>query len=445
MRLLAWKTYFGLAAAAALSVALSTGAAHANGRYPAAGLVALDPTDPLHIVVRATYGVLSTTDGGTTWRWFCEQAVGFGDNEDPMLAFTSNGTLLAGVFKGLSVSTDDGCNWSFIGGELEGRYAVDLSTEKLSPERAVAIVSNGVGGGKFKTQVYETLDNGTTWTQAGVNLSEDFLGLTIDAAPSNPQRLYASGRFGAPDYLGAVERSDDRGATWQRFDIPQADDKHPPYLSAVDPNDPDVLYVRLDAAEGDLLVVSKDGGQTWEQIFEGTAGLLGFALSPDGTKVAVGGDKDGLWMAPSDTLEFTKVSGVGVKCLTWTDGLLYACADEFKDGFHVGVSKNEGKTFEAIEHLNQACPMECPGDSKVGEFCPIQWGSVALTIDATSCDEAPDGGTSTSSGASSTGTSNDGGGDGGCGIAGGGAAGGALLFAAAALTAGLRRRKRSRS
>mgnify|MGYP003830096335 CR=1 FL=1 len=449
MRILAETRRLGLAGLALTAVLAGAGQAHANRRYPAAGLIALDPSDPQHIVVRATYGVISTQDGGQTWRWVCEQAVGFTDNEDPMVVLTQNGTILAGVFKGLSRSSDKGCGWSYVGGDLTDRYVVDLTVEKETPAHALAIASNGIGGGKFKTQVFESNDNGTTWAQAGANLPEEFLGLTIDAAPSNPQRLYASGRYGAPDYPGTIERSDDRGKTWQRFDIPGSDDKHPPYLSAIDPANPDVLYVRLDAAGADVLMVSKDGGLTWAKAFEGVAGLFGFALSPDGTKVAVGGDKDGLWTAPADTLAFTKVSTLGVKCLLWSGDSLYACADEFKDGFHVGVSTNEGKTFTALEHLQEICPAECASDSTAGSTCGIQWGALALTIGADSCDGEVDAGASgsTSSSASSGGASASGGGGGGCSssVAGGGAVGGAMLLAAAAVSAALQRRRQRRA
>lgn len=432
MRTLKASLLAALASAVVLSLA---GPSAANGRYPAAGLIALDPSDPNHIVVRATYGLLSTDDGGSTWTWLCEQSVGFSDNEDPMVAMTKDGTLLAGVFKGLSVSRDRGCDWSFVGGDLTERYIVDLSTEKGAPERAVAIASNGIGGGKFLTQVYETSDNGTTWTQAGVNLPEDFLGLSIDAAPSDPQILYVTGRFGSQSsYQGAIQRSMDRGATWETFDITGADDKHPPYLSAIDPSDPNVLYVRLDAAEADSLVVSNDGGATWTQVFQETGSLLGFALSPDGSKVAVGGDKDGLWLAPTDTLAFTKVAEMRVKCLLWAPDRLFACADEFKDGFQVGVSTNEGSTFTPWQHLQDVCEMKCPEGSTTGDMCPKQWGAVSLTINANSCDETPDGGAP----ASSSGGSTDGGG--GCAVGGGGFAGGALLLGAAALLAIARRR-----
>jgi MYXO-CTERM domain-containing protein len=420
----------------------ATRPAGANGRFPRAGVIAVDPSDPGHIVVRATYGLLSTADGGKTWSWVCEQSVGFSDNEDPMVAITKNGTLLAGVSHGLGVSTDRGCDWSLVGGELSDRYAVDLATEKNSPERAVAILSNGIGGGKFDTTVFESADDGATWSQAGVSLPEDFYGLAIDAAPSDTNRLYASGRSGAPDYLGVIERSDDRGKTWQRFAIPGATEQSPPFLSAVDPNDPDVLYVRLDSAEADVLVVSRDGGLSWETAFEGNGPLLGFALSPDGKKVAVGGDKDGIRMAPADTLVFEKVSDLGAKCLLWTSDAFYACGEELENGFTIGISKNEGKTFQALHHLGRICPLECPSETTTEQECPSQWGAVALTLDAESCDaDPPDAGPPSSAAAS--GSSNDGGREGcACNVAGGGALDGGFLFIAAALSVWARRRRR---
>lgn len=433
-------------AAAALSagalLVASTGAARANGRYPASGLVVLDPSDPLHIVVRATYGLISTQDGGKTWSWICEQAPGFSDNEDPMVVMTKNGTMLAGVFKGLSASTDHGCGWKFAGGDLTDRYVVDLSAERAAPDHVIGIASNGIGMGKFETKVFATEDNGATWAQLGVDLPQEFLGITLDEAPSNNQRIYVSGRYGSPDYQGALERSDDRGMTWQRFDIPLADDTYPPFLSGIDPSDPDRVYVRLHGADSDLLVVSSDGGMTWTTVFTGKGGLLGFALSPDGQTVAVGGDKDGLWMAPKDTLMFTKVADMTVKCLLWAPDRLYACADEFKDGFHVGVSANNGKTFTALEHLSQICPMECPSDSTFGGVCPDRWGVLALTIGADTCDGSSGGsGGSDGSGGSGGGAGASGGGGCACDLAAGSAGSGALVFAAGALGAVLRRRR----
>lgn len=426
-------------------------AASANGRYPAAGQIAIAPSDPATILVRATYGILLTKNGGQRWEWVCEAAVGFTGSEDPMVSFTADGTILAGIFEGLSVSHDTGCQWSFAGGGLAQHYVVDLAVDKVDPQKGVLVISNSngqddAGQPVFLGQLWATADNGKTWAKSGVDLPQQFLALTVDTAPSDPNRVYASGRLGPPQYPGALERSNDRGQTWQTLPIPGSDDTHLPYVGAIDPNNPDIVYVRLDGSPSDQLVVTKDGGQTWNKIFDGQGDLFGFALSPDGATVAIGGDKDGIWTAPTSTLSFTKVSSVGAKCLTWSKDGLYACADEFLDGFTAGVSKDEGKTFTPIMHLSALCgPLACGAGTSVGSMCAAQWPATAATISATGCDQ-PDGGSSSSSSSSSSSTSSSGGGDsGGCSYA-VPAAGAAWMASAAALlgvaSARVRRRRR---
>lgn len=414
--------------AAALTLGSIATSASANGRYPAAGQIALDPSDPDAVLVRTTYGMVVTRDKGQRWDWICEGAVGFTGSEDPMVSFTADGTLLAGIFEGLSVSHDHGCQWDFAGGGIAGRYVVDLAVDKVDPQEGVLVISNSAGvddGGQpvFLGQLWSTADSGHSWAQSGVDLPTQFLALTVETAPSDSNRVYVSGRMGPPGYAGVIQRSDDRGATWQELPIPGSDDTHLPYIGAVDPTNPDVLYARLDGAPSDQLVVSHDGGHTWTKVFDSQGDLLGFALSPDGATVAIGGDKDGVWTSPASTLAFTKTADKGVKCLTWAPAGLYACADEFLDGFTAGISTDQGKTFTPIMHLGALCgPLACGEATSVGASCATQWPVTAATIGAEGCGGS-DGGSSSASSSSSSG-----GGDGG----GGGSDGGSCAYAAPA-------------
>lgn len=383
------------AGAALLAPALlaASAPASANGRYPAAGLIAADPSDSAHLVVRATYGVLSTRDAGAEWRWTCEPAVGFGGYEDPMIAILQGGTLVAGVFKGLSSSANGGCDWDFAGGGLADRYVTDLSAERGDPSRAVLVVSNGIGNGQFRTQLWETADGAASWTQAGADLPLDLLAFTVDVAPSDPSRVYVSGRSGAPGYAGSLQRSPDRGQTWDPLPIPGTDGQHLAFIGAIDPADPDVIYVRIDGDPTDSLIVSKNGGQTFDPIFEGTGDLLGFALSPDGSKVLVGGPQDGLWRAPASTLQFEKIADVGARCLTWTAEGVLACGDEFTDGFTAGKSVDDGVSFTPILHLDSLCgPLVCDAGSDVASICTDLWGATELMVGAQECGGAGAGG-----------------------------------------------------
>jgi MYXO-CTERM domain-containing protein len=114
-------------------------------------------------------------------------------------------------------------------------------------------------------------------------------------------------------------------------------------------------------------------------------------------------------------------SSTNVLCLTWDASGLYACADEFLQGFTAGKSTDEGKTFTPIMHLADLCgPLDCPAASSVGEQCPTLWPTVQATIAA----ECPTGG---SGGASSTSSSGAAMGSGGGSHGSGGSGGGSVI------------------
>lgn len=415
--------------------------AWANGRFPAAGQLVVDPSDPDHILVRTTYGLIVTRDAGANWDWICEGAVGWSGQFDPPITITSDGTLVAGIYDGLSVGHGDACAWGRVEA-LEGHNVVDVSTERGDPRAAVVVVSDVLGADTFRTQVWASPDNAVTWSQAGVDLPEDLQALTLDVAPSDAQRIYVSGIQGGEDGVGVVARSVDRGERWEWFEIPGSDVDHAPYIAAVDPVDADVVYVRLSASPG-VMVVSRDGGATWEEAFTGAGSLKGFALSPDGGTLLVGGDGDGIWGAPTASLVFSQVSAVRPQCLTWASSGVYACALEYNDGFTVGQSSDGGVSFVPVYYL--AClrgPLACAQGSAVQGACEGAWPATADTIDQASCfGEEPTPtpvGTASPAATPTPETS-----EGGCGCGSGGAPERASTMGLGVLLLGLHRRRRA--
>src|SRR5262249_19824359 len=69
--------------------------------------------EPLRLIQASNFGLIHTEDGGDTWPWICEEAIG-------PLAFqyqlgpAPNRILFALSNDGLSRSDDDGCHWSLI-------------------------------------------------------------------------------------------------------------------------------------------------------------------------------------------------------------------------------------------------------------------------------------------------------------------------------------------
>lgn len=450
----------------AFAASLASPAALANSVFPASGQVVVDPSDPAHVVVRATYGILTTRAGGEPWDWICEGGAGYGGMFNPAVALTEDGSLIAGLPDGLAVAHGDTCAWGKAPGPIDGRYVVDVSTERQEPSHAVAITAGGGGGsGRF----WESLDNGVTWTQAGIDLPAGFTPLSVDVAASDPARVYVSGLTGGGGLLkGSLAVSPNRGQSWSLLTVPSSTGETAPYVGAIDPANADRVFVRLDGSPGRLLVYDHATAK-FSEVFTGEGFLYGFALSPDGQTVLAGGNSDGVWRAATDTLVFEKVSSVAVRCLKWAGAGVYACATEFVDGFTVGLSLDAGATFEPVMHL--PCvrgPLECAEGTSVAEVCPAEWPAVAVQIGQSTCLPTGSGGAggasaggapATTGGGGSTGNAGGGGaspGAGGSGSAGGGgggcgcsaaeappAGGGISAAAALALFCCVRRRARA--
>ncbi|WP_433933128.1 MYXO-CTERM sorting domain-containing protein [Sorangium cellulosum] len=370
--------------AAALAALPSPAAA--NGVFPSADQIVFDPADPARAVARMTYGLLTTRDGGASWRWICEGAVGYDDTggQAPPIAAVAGGRVLAALGDGLAVGAEGGCAWTGAA-ELAGRAIVDLSVRQGDPSHLVAVA------GGDRAELWASRDGGARWESAGTPLPAGFQARTVDVAPSDPRRVYVSGlSSGGGSVKGVLVRSVDGGETWETAAVPGSTTAREPYIAGVDPRDADVLYVRIASAPGRLFV-SRDGGATFEPVFETEGFVRAFAISPDGATVAVGSDIDGVFRAPSSTLAFERVSTIAPRCFTWTETGLYACASEFLDGFTIGRSLDGGATFEPL--LHQACllgPLECGASTPVGALCPADWPRIALMTGHKDC--TPDAG-----------------------------------------------------
>jgi hypothetical protein len=94
-----------------IAVAAGAAPAAANGRMPATSTLHFRPGSTTDLYVGATWGLIFTSDGGATWRWVCEQAVGYGGEYDPDYVVTRAGALWATTLDGLP-TTSAGCVWT---------------------------------------------------------------------------------------------------------------------------------------------------------------------------------------------------------------------------------------------------------------------------------------------------------------------------------------------
>jgi hypothetical protein len=358
--------------------------AHANGRFPEAGQLVVDPASPSHLVARTTYGLIASTDAGATWSWVCEDAVQYAGAFDPAIAVTPGATLAA-IPGGVSRSVDRGCAWSIAPGPLSGALVIDLAVDRSANRHVVGLTLPADVTPGTQATFAESLDDGATWSVPGALLPEDFRPVTVDVAPSRPQRVYASGN-GAFPQTGIFVRSDDGGKTWEQLSFDMRGGRVP-FVAAVDPSDPDVVWLRMKADDGDRLWVSVARGIGWREVFVATGSLLGFALSPDGATVAVGVPGDGVWTASVSSLlsdggagAFARTSTLDVRCLTWADAGLYACANEPNAGFSIGLSTDRGGTFAPLYRTRALSPLSCAPKTSAGDACASVWPGVQATL-----------------------------------------------------------------
>lgn len=355
-----------LAAATASFVLALAPSAAANGRFPASNQLVFSPSNNQLVILRATFGILPSYDDGTTWRWLCEDALGLPptNNEDPSIALTKTNALVAGISLGLFVSPNTGCSWITEDGGLAGQLVKDLDVPPQSPDTMLAITSTyepnaGVDGGQGYVQhIFTTTNDGVSWALTGT-IDPSATVTTLEVAPTDSQRIYVSAYRGeGAARTTSIFVSTDGGQTWTEHQTPlDPNTETAVYIAAVDPNNEDLVYVR--SAGSSRLFVTSDGANTFQVAFSLQDQMLGFALSQDGSKVFLGGENTGLYVASSTDLAFTSVlqqqpdggtKMIHVQCLATRGTELWACSDEVS-GFVVGVSQDDGVTFTPKLHL----------------------------------------------------------------------------------------------
>jgi photosystem II stability/assembly factor-like uncharacterized protein len=374
-----------LAIGAGTHLFFSAADASANGRLPAAGQLLFGRNDANLVVLRTTFGILLSHDAGNTWAWLCEDALGVSSSstEDPTLALTANGNLVAGFSKGLSVSSDSGCDWTFAGSQLATQYVVDLAVRPDSPDAVLALTSTyggGVADGSpgYAQQIFESTSDGADWSARGAPIDPTALVTALDVSGTDPNRIYVSAYRAGTVPTAALFVSSDGGSTW--IERPVSLDPNGReislYVAAVDPANADRVYVRTSAqtttlsrpAQPSRLLVSDDAGVTFRTALSLTGQMLGFALSPDGSTVSAGSIEDGLFVAQAANLSFQRASAIHVECLA-THGLdLWACSDE-ASGFLVGVSTDGGTNFLPKAQLRAQPTVLCAADATATVQC----------------------------------------------------------------------------
>jgi len=282
--------------------------------------LAVDPNDH-DTIFAGTYGagIYISRDGGQTWAP-SNEGLGKGTVGSIVIDPNDSNVVYAALFDqgGVYRSTDGGRTWTGANQGLNLDAAWDgTGLAYLDPADSSRLYYSGTTNG-----LYHSSDEGATWQLRSGECPPSVTGLAIDS--NDGEHLYASA-YGHPGdtCLAGVYESHDGGRTWKWLTIEEMVAPDDYWHLAADPKNFSVLYAgrqrgtyktsdggqswtpildqgcnwlvaseaALYCARGDDLLISPDGGRSWEAVSYGGnwGGSLPFAIVPGDPQILYAG------------------------------------------------------------------------------------------------------------------------------------------------------------
>jgi hypothetical protein len=375
-----------VAIAAGLCAGLvSPRAARANGAFPESFQLLLPDDRPGQIVLATNFGLILSDDGGATWTWTCERV----PETDQGYLYAIGAPPLDRLFAispgaGLALSSDDSCTWSRAGGSLDPIVASDVFPDRRDPMAVYAIAAPA--SGDKPGSIYASTDGGATFGAALFTAPGNGILQGVERSLSDAQTIYASMYLNVVDGDGGtmlrpqVVSSIDGGKNWTTTDVTASLGMNFFYLIAVDPSDPMTLTVRVIESGDESLAISHDGGQTFTKALTLAGGTLtSYARLASGT-ILVGGIvlANGRGFRSTDGgktfVDWTVPGQPHFRALAARDGEVYAAAKNYTDGWAVGVSTDEGLTFQPLMKYDDVKSIRACAVAACADSCDKQAG-----------------------------------------------------------------------
>ncbi len=262
----------------------------------AVGVSRASAEEPPILYAGTSLGPFRSDDGGDT---FIPIHNGYRGTQVNDLAIDAAGRLLvAGINSvGAFRSTGPGV-YELIGDTLPRYVAVTLQAVAAAPDYPDLYLVAGADVIDGRALIFRTTDGGGSWSRATVTGDPFFQpGRRIAFAPSDSSRVYL-----VSPYAGLF-RSNDGGQTFDRLSIQAL------ASIAVDPSNPDVLYVGASDTRG--VLKSTDGGRTLQQL--PTSGFItDISLDPQQPEVIYAGSRTGAVIRSLDGGLTFAPAGVGL-------------------------------------------------------------------------------------------------------------------------------------
>ena len=374
--------------------------AQANGAFPDSMGILLPVDQPDVIIATTNFGLLVSEDAGATFGWVCEEAIGTNTIMYQQGA-PPNDLVLAVSGGGLAHSADFGCSWDRSGGSIAGALVYDAFASPVEPLRAYALARHSSYQGAVESRDGFQIFGPEFFRSTG---TYGFLS-GIENARSNPETLYiTSYNTWPPPFRTSIARSYDSGATWQP--LFEGDDEFNGLIArgliAVDTVNESRVYLRLVnslAGREYFGIYDDDPAQetgSLRVVFDMPARMTAFLRRPDGTLI-VGAANGTSFISTDEGVTFAPwPNAPHLRALGERNGILYAVADNYVDGYAVGRSLDQGVTWEGLFRFQQITgPKSCGG---LASICAGPWERLRQTLgipvpDAGTPDAGTDAGT----------------------------------------------------
>ena len=363
-----------LLAVAAPLVALPASAQEAP---PVPLSIAFAPEDhePIVMRVRDAGFVVKAQDGG--WRLMCASALAVSGNSNFFIDGVPGGGLLVTHYNGVQKGDAALCDWRFPDAALEDRHVV-TATRQGDRIDVLSTADN-------RYTIHRSTDGGESFALIA-ELPEPLAYLSLEAAPSDPDRLYLTAvdfDFDSGVTTRYLYRTDDGGESFTQHDL-ELGQQSGARLAGVDPDDPDRVYLAFaqpvsSHSHGDEehvvdeLLVSADGGESWTRLQEiGLFGGLGIGPAAGELWLA---DADGGLLRSTDRGASFEALDIDIRasCVHVRGDRVWICGDSARgDAFSIGYTEDQGGSFTGVMRFDEVEGLlQCGGVAISG--CDAAW------------------------------------------------------------------------
>src|ERR1700690_3268993 len=326
----------------------------ADGAFPAPFRLFVPAGLPGDTTVTTNFGLITSRDGGRSWAWTCEHGASALGTLYQQALSGGTGRILGLANGSLIFTDDDGCTWTAATGFPAADVFDDSFMDPSDPLHVLAIAHHGTGPAAT-FELLASTSGATAFGAAPLFAAEP--GIRIDGveiARSNPNRIYlTTSPWTATDTQPPrILSSDDGGKTFTSPDASPVASGGTLGIAGVDPQNADRIYLRLSDAN-ERLLISSDAGRTLVVALTADPGqqLSAFLRRADGTLLAAAfdGTSGTLFHSTDGGTSFQPLAAsLHVGSFAERAGALYVLADGIDDPFLVGVSHDDGDSFQSV-------------------------------------------------------------------------------------------------